>query len=158
MIPQLLYPIFSECFNYLFTDLSDDKKFMLPKLKGSDVEKHFHRISQDYVQPYLELSQTFTTKRTKWPKMPSSWREDVSGWIRYNEDGSTSSVDAPLEDCFAFDVEVCVLEGHHPVIAAALSKKAWYSWISPHLLNKSAPQISGLTPSDLIKGNWFNYN
>ena len=85
--------------------------------------------------------------------MPISWREDVSGWIRYNEDGSTSTVDAPLEDCFAFDVEVCVLEGHHPVIATALSKEAWYSWISPHLLNKTEPTRNCLTPSDLIKGN-----
>ena len=142
--------------NFFLIDTWDDKEFTLPKLKGSDVEKHFYQISQEYVQPYLDLSQKFTSKRTKWPKMPISWREDVSGWIRYNEDGSTSTVDAPLEDCFSFDVEVCVLEGHHPVIATALSKEAWYSWISPHLLNKTEPTRNCLIPSDLIKGNSFH--
>ena len=124
-------------------------------MKGSDVEKHFYQISLDYVQPYLDLSQKFTSKRSKWPKMPTTWREDVSGWVRYNQDGSVSIVDAPLEDCFAFDVEVCVLEGHHPVIATALSKEAWYSWISPHLLNKTAPTKNFLILTDLIKGNKY---
>ena len=124
----------------------------MPNLKGADIERHFFQIAQDYIQAYVDLSEKFISKRTKWPKMPLHWSEDVSGWIRYNEDGSIRPVDAPLEDCFAFDVEVCVLEGHHPVIATALSKQAWYSWISPHLLNKTQPSKNGLTPSDLIKG------
>ena len=150
---MVLIPIFQNTCKIFISEKWDDTEFTMPNLKGSDIERHFFRISQDYTKPYRDLSEQFISKRTNWPKMPPYWREDVSGWIRYNEDGSISSVDAPLEDCFAFDVEVCVLEGHHPVIATALSKLAWYSWISPHLLNITKPRNNCLSTSDLIKGN-----
>ena len=116
------------------------------------MEKHFYEISQEYAKPYLNLSEKFITSKSQWPKLPKSWRDDVSGWTRYNNDGTLSSVDAPLEDCFTFDVEVCVLEGHHPVIASAMSKEAWYSWISPHLIDKTRPKLNSLKQLDLIKG------
>ena len=98
------------------------------------------------------MSEKFSRMKHSWPKVPKHWCDKTSGWSRYNEDGSVVSVDAPLEDCFAFDVEVCVLEGHHPVIATALSHKAWYSWISPHLLNGTQPDQDGLCALDLING------
>ena len=129
----------------------DDTKFQLPKLKGPDVETHFFEIAQEYVNPYLRLVEKFTDIKAKWPTAPQIWRQDVAGWTRYNDDGSFCTVEAPLEDCFAFDVEVCVKEGHNPVMATALSEKAWYSWISPHLLENTIPPRNELKPSDLIK-------
>ena len=38
-----------------------------------------------------------------------------------------------------FDVEVAMLAGPEPVMATAASARAWYSWLSPHLLDRSAP-------------------
>ena len=137
---------------FAVADSWDDSEFQMPKLKGTDIERHFLEISREYVDPYLRLAESFTTNKTHYPMLPNYWCDDKSGWVRYSEDGSAISVDAPLEDCFAFDVEVCVLEGHHPVIATALSKQAWYSWISPHLLNKTQPLTGCLTPMDLLKG------
>lgn len=134
------------------------------KLKGGNVESHFYQIGMDYIRPYLSVLEPLMAAGSgpgKVPQMPELWRQDVPGWTRY--DGKTAEVakvTAPLENCFVFDVEVCVGEGqhhHHPVMATALSHEAWYSWTSPHLLNKTAPPHQSrpdgrllLTPADLI--------
>ena len=44
---------------------------------------------------------------------------------------------------------MCVNEGQYPVMAAALSDEAWYTWISPNLFDPK-PAGADLTPSDMI--------
>ena len=71
--------------------------FQLPMLYGN-VETHFYRISQDYIDPFVKLIDGYVDK--SFPKTPSKW-EFRSGWTRYDPlDGSTSSVPCPLEDIF----------------------------------------------------------
>ena len=120
--------------------------FKLPDFYGN-IETHFYKIGQDYIQPYLYLLEALVADKQD-HKCPTKWVLDEAGWTRYDHrTGEVSRVAAPTENCFTFDVEVCVKEGHYPVIAAALSSSAWYSWISPNLLT---PKKSELTPEDLI--------
>ena len=39
-----------------------------------------------------------------------------------------------------FDVEVAMTVGPEPVIATAAGPDVWYSWISPHLLDRQQPR------------------
>ena len=66
---------------------------------------------------------------------------------------------APLEDTYAFDVEVLVPAGPQPILAAAVSKEAWYSWAAAHLVDEAAAAAPGpscggpggaVSPSQLI--------
>ena len=68
---------------------------------------------------------------------------------------------APLEDTYAFDVEVLVPAGPQPILAAAVSEEAWYSWAAAHLVDEAtaAPGPGGgpgggpgcaVSPSQLI--------
>ena len=46
-----------------------------------------------------------------------------------------TSVPHPEERCLVFDVEVAVTEDPRAVMAAAVTSRAWYSWLSPQLLH-----------------------
>ena len=51
------------------------------------------------------------------------------------------------------DVEVCVRDSERPVLAAAVSEKAWYSWVSQRLLSveECDMNVQGrVTPDELI--------
>lgn len=124
---------------------SDSFPIELPPLYG-DVESHFYKIALQQVQPY----QTILKPLLQAPILaqPSNWVYE-SGWTRYAPNRPPEKVNYPLELCFSFDVEVCVQDGHHPVMATALTDQAWYGWCSPHLIHGTKP--SGmLTPDDLI--------
>lgn len=77
---------------------SDEKlSFQLPQLFGN-VESHFYRIGQDFVDPFIKLVNKYVLSSP--PKIPTKW-ELRSGWTRYDPvDGSTSVVPCPLEDIF----------------------------------------------------------
>ncbi len=71
--------------------------FQLPQLFG-DVETHFYRIGESFIDPFLTLINGYVGSEL--PKVPAKW-EFKSGWTRYDpRDGSTSVVPCPLEDIF----------------------------------------------------------
>lgn len=47
------------------------------------------------------------------------------GWTKYDKEKGPVLVDYPEEDAFVFDIETCVPNGHLPVMACAVSPKAW---------------------------------
>jgi len=122
--------------------------FPMPELHGN-IETHFFKIGQDYAQPYLSLLEQIVTGPSDYAH-PPKWVLDRTGWTRYDHlNGQVTHVPAPLENVLTFDVEVCVKEGNAPVIAAALSPQAWYTWVSPGLYDNGA-RNDPLTPEDLI--------
>lgn len=125
-------------------------KLTLPHLYG-DVESHFEKIARAQIQPYVRLAQGLAAGLQS-VQMPCHWHL-APGWTRYPFEKEGHKVDFVLENCFVFDVEVCVSQGKHPVIATALSNEAWYSWCSPHLVQGTSPSsTSDLDPErDLIK-------
>ncbi|KAI8393307.1 DNA polymerase family A-domain-containing protein [Radiomyces spectabilis] len=106
----------------------------LPSMYGRDIEEHFMRIGLEQSEGYLQKSEQFANQQL--PAMPTQWSRN-SGWTRYASDGTVTSVPYPLEETFAFDVEVLVKEGHYPTMAVAASSEAWYSWTSPYLFGES---------------------
>ncbi len=85
--------------------------------------------------------------RTPGHLKPVSWSIEP-GWIKYpilrSEDGSVAALGAGVsvpypdkeDDMLVFDVETMVAEGPFPVMATASGPKAWYSWLSPWLLQR----------------------
>ncbi|KAJ2157906.1 DNA-directed DNA polymerase gamma mip1 [Coemansia sp. RSA 552] len=120
----------------------DGSDFDPPELLGANIEEHFHTMGSMAAQPYLRMAtehaeipwSSFPTR----PK-PEAWRMQ-SGWTRYNADGSCTRVPIPdaADDVLVFDVEVLVPDSPYPVLAAALSRNAWYLWVSPYLSGDSS--------------------
>ncbi|PFX16645.1 DNA polymerase subunit gamma-1 [Stylophora pistillata] len=111
-----------------------DVDFQLPPLHGSNIDEHFRKIAEEQSRPYFEKAQLLA--QTTLSAIPDEWSFSP-GWTKYvyGEEGVvTSSVDVPGDDALIFDVEVCMKEGPFPVIAVAVSPKAWYSWVSPSLV------------------------
>lgn len=85
--------------------------------------------------------------RTPGHLKPITWSIEP-GWTKYpilrSEDGSASAlgpgVSVPYpdkeDDMLVFDVETMVQEGPFPVMATAAGPNAWYSWLSPWLLQR----------------------
>ncbi|SPO29438.1 related to MIP1 - DNA-directed DNA polymerase gamma catalytic subunit, mitochondrial [Ustilago trichophora] len=83
--------------------------------------------------------------RTPGHLKPVTWSIQP-GWTKYpilrSDDGSSAAlgpgVSVPYpdkeDDMLVFDVETMVQEGPFPVMATAAGAKAWYSWLSPWLV------------------------
>jgi DNA polymerase gamma 1 len=108
--------------------------FDLPKLHGSTLDEHFHRLGKDASEPYLQYSLRFAG--VDLPRPPRKWTRR-SGWTKYYSDGTCQPVDAPQEDMLTFDTEVMWKESSYAVMACAASSTAWYAWLSPWLMGES---------------------
>lgn len=115
-------------------DQSAPIAFDLPKLYGSTLDEHFHKLGKDASEPYY--SQALDYASADLPRHPRKWVRR-SGWTRYNEDGSNEAVEAPQEEMLTFDTEVMWKESSFAVMACAVSKTAWYAWLSPWLMGES---------------------
>ncbi|XP_051161873.1 DNA polymerase subunit gamma-1, mitochondrial isoform X2 [Leptopilina boulardi] len=117
----------------------------LPSLEGKNIEEHFYNIANSQIKPYMKVVNELVKKI---PPVPEQWIFQ-EGWTRYTESGS-EKVDYPLEEGLIFDVEVCMSEGPLPTLATAVSKNAWYGWIS-----KSLVENSSLVVKDRFLSNEF---
>lgn len=130
----------------------------IPKIEGTNIDHHFHKLGRKYSENYREMAQDLIENaKTIVESMPKTWRE-TSGWTRYTPlpggGHSMTSVDYPLESNLVFDVETCMNDtvNHAPTMAVAVSSKAWYSWTSPRLTDKldESPIQRRLGVNDLI--------
>ncbi|XP_024083645.1 DNA polymerase subunit gamma-1, mitochondrial [Cimex lectularius] len=144
LIDQCLQTLKSYNFDKI-QEPSEDVDLKIPQLDGQTVEEHFMTIGEKQSKPYRELLLKLLVTR---PEMPESWVLKP-GWTRYAKDG-IYSVDHPLEDAIVFDVEVCCSVGPLPTLATAVSKDAWYSWVSKDLENCSNTVKHSFTPDNLI--------
>ncbi|CCG81108.1 DNA polymerase gamma [Taphrina deformans PYCC 5710] len=112
-------------------EAAQEISFNVPNIRGSNLDEHFHRLGLETAEPYLSLAKSFSSQEL--PHRPESW-EYQAGWTRYNENGSVSQVDYPDEECLSFDTEVLYKITPYPVMACAVGKNAWYSWVSPWLM------------------------
>ncbi len=123
--------------------LLPDIGFRLPPLQGANLDEHFYRLGSHLAGPWLQRAESFSSVQL--PPKPEHW-EIRSGWTKYTymPDGASYSepADFPIhgkqpEDMLVFDVET--MPKHHPyaIMACAASSSAWYSWISPWLLEET---------------------
>ncbi|KAK9453421.1 DNA polymerase family A-domain-containing protein [Dipodascopsis uninucleata] len=106
----------------------------LPKLQGSSLDEHFYRIGMTDAEPYLSMAKDFILHDL--PKRPSKWLKR-SGWTKYRPGKRATKVDFPADDCLVFDTEVLYKISPFAVMATAVSKDAWYVWLSPWLLGET---------------------
>jgi len=109
--------------------------FNLPELQGDTLDEHFTKLGMEMSEPYLSMAKSFSLDQI--PDPPTKW-SIVSGWTRYavRPDGTPISypVKAPVEDAVVFDVEVLYKVAPYAIMACAVSKDAWYAWLSPWLV------------------------
>ncbi|KAJ2670978.1 DNA-directed DNA polymerase gamma mip1 [Coemansia sp. RSA 1085] len=125
----------------------DSTDFDPPPLLGDSIEEHFEQMGNLAAQPYLQMTEQFAqTADSGIPPrpQPAQWQMQ-SGWTRYARDGSTRQVRVPEDDVLVFDVEIIVPDSPFPVMAAAVSRNAWYLWVSPYLSGDS-PHPRHLVP------------
>ncbi|KAJ9474220.1 DNA polymerase gamma [Pseudozyma hubeiensis] len=136
--------------------------------------------SDDFRFEASEWLKLDTALRTPGHLKPASWSIEP-GWTKYpilrSDDGSAQalgpgvSVSYPDEDddMLVFDVETMVQEGPFPVMATAAGPNAWYSWLSPWLLQRGPDHdrkdhLIPLGPSDqhdrarLVVGHNVSYD
>ncbi|CAL1698877.1 unnamed protein product [Somion occarium] len=120
-----------------------DITFTLPPLQGRTLDEHFHRIGSCAAEPWLTFAKEFTT--TELPPAPEIWQVQ-SGWTKYlyHADGSSYCIpveypahEGVAEQILVFDVETMPAYSPYAIMATCASKNAWYSWISPWLLEES---------------------
>jgi len=122
------------------TSLPDVSKY-LPDITNNSISSHFHHLAQQQIKPYTDLIEDLLSAPDV-PR-PKTWTIKP-GWTRYDSQGRGTPVARPLEHCMVFDVEVCVKQGPGPVMAIALTKDAWYSWLAPHLIDNNPPEKDSL--------------
>ena len=97
------------------------------------MDEHFNKLGQkssslfSYGHKFLKRATLQTSQITM----------EISIWLtRYTKDGNPpEQVPYPLEDTLVFDVEVMYKISNYPVMATCASNEAWYSWVSPALLD-----------------------
>ncbi|KIK52080.1 hypothetical protein GYMLUDRAFT_100859 [Collybiopsis luxurians FD-317 M1] len=134
--------------------------FTLPPLQGQTLLEHFHRIGISSSEPYISLAKEFA--EAELPPMPDDWNLQA-GWTKYHHssDGSGYFEHVPFpmhegkpELLLAFDVETMPKYHQYPIIACAASPNAWYTWLSPWILNPSSnspEHLIPLGPSDISR-------
>lgn len=106
-----------------------------PNLVGeSSLDEHFYKIGTKSSQPYLQFAQEFLNPNIQLPEKPSKWLFQL-GWTKYELGKPPVSVPYPDEDQLVFDVETLYKKTHYSCLATAVSRTAWYGWVSPYLTN-----------------------
>ena len=89
-----------------------------------------------------------TGSKNKIPRAPAAteWVLDRAGWTRYVEGQAPEPVESPGdEEVLVFDVETLYKQSPFAIMACAASPNAWYSWLSPWLL-----ELEGFSDRQLI--------
>ncbi|RNA01849.1 DNA polymerase subunit gamma-1 [Brachionus plicatilis] len=134
--------------NVQSTSTNTLEELELPKIAGRNIDEHIHSIADDQINTYLRYLNLFSNQRI--PPIPSSFKFEP-GWTRYDPvTGKTSQVEYPDEDALVLDVECLVKYQNMPVMATALSSRAWYSWCSERLIKNDFKYVKNLQLSDLI--------
>ena len=127
-------------------------EFDLPLLMGANINEHFQYIANQQTKKYV--SNLFELMKKRIPPKPNKglWQKEV-GWTKYikHEDGKVDmqSVDYPDGGALVFDCEVLASHSEIPIIAVAVSKDAWFSWTSEHVLRENSKlenKIENLVP------------
>lgn len=120
-----------------------------PSLVGKSMDEHFNKLGQKSSDPYLAMATNFLKKELPCKPPKSQWKFQ-SGWTRYTKDGNPpEQVPYPLEDTLVFDVEVMYKISNYPVMATCASNEAWYSWVSPALLDWEKQKNNSITTDQI---------
>ncbi len=139
-----------------FSQLPED--FNIPKLMGKNISEHFENISNSLMGDDKKLLIDFTELDIPNPP-PKDVIQEYAGWVRYEwtPDGQwkISTTKKIQEDIAIFDCETFVKGSTfgHPILATAVTSKAYYLWmhecfVDPLLEYK--PQLVPIGRTDMV--------
>jgi DNA polymerase gamma 1 len=119
-------------------------EFNLPDLEADTIQEHFKKISESLVGEKSEVMKDFANSSA--PRVPQNIL-NKKGWVRYAAE-EISIVPYPLEDIFIFDCETFVKGSNfgHPILATAVSDKAYYIWMHESYVNPNIEYEPTLVP------------
>ncbi|RHZ71105.1 hypothetical protein Glove_262g11 [Diversispora epigaea] len=124
--------------------------FELPQLCGNNLSEHFWRIGEQQAKPILDLAiQLVNSNLPIIPYINNEWNF-MPGWTRYENGKNPTLVNFPNEHILCFVTKTFAKE-NYPAIACAASPTAWYSWVSPQLINTNNSKPGSLIPIGKLK-------
>lgn len=121
--------------------------FSLPQLKAGNIKDHFDQISKDLANDNIKVMKNFAY--TDVPDAPDKTKFFLyAGWVKYPFDGSPEIVDGIEEDIAIYDCETFVKgsEFGHPILATAVTPKAYYIWMHEAFVNAKKDYQPTLVP------------
>lgn len=123
----------------------------LPSLCADNISDHFRKISESLMGPYESLLKGFMGLDIPNPPSPETIQE-YPGWVRYEwlPDGTWSirTTKKIEEDIAIFDCETFVKGSTfgHPILATAVSNKAYYMWMHDSFVDPLLDYVPKLVP------------
>jgi DNA polymerase gamma 1 len=133
--------------------------FALPELRADSIKAHFDTISKEVCQDRVKLLKEFAY--TEIPEPPDKTSYFLyAGWVKYPFDGSPEVVDGIEENIGVFDCETFVKGSDfaHPILATAVTDKAYYIWMHPSFVNSKIPYEPMLVPLGRKDGLFIAHN
>ena len=133
--------------------------FALPPLQADNIKSHFDKISKDVCSARVGLMKDFAY--TELPEAPDKTKFFLhAGWVRYPFDSAAEVVDGIEEQIGVFDCETFVQGSDfaHPILATAVTEKAYYIWMHPSFVNTKIPYEPMLVPLGRKDGLFIAHN
>lgn len=121
--------------------------FNLPELQSGTIKDHFDTISKEVTAERVRLMKDFAYVEI--PDAPDKTKYFFHpGWVKYPFDGSAEIVDGIEERIGVFDCETFVKGSNfsHPILATAVTDKAYYIWMHPSFVDTRIPYEPMLVP------------
>jgi DNA polymerase gamma 1 len=133
--------------------------FKLPELRDSTIHGHFDRISKEVTSDRVRLMKDFAY--TDIPDYPDRTKFFLaSGWVKYPFDGPARRVSGIEERIGVFDCETFVKgsDFSHPILATAVTDKAYYVWMHESFVDSRVPYEPKLVPLGRKDGVFIAHN
>jgi DNA polymerase gamma 1 len=133
--------------------------FSLPELQVDSIKNHFDLISKEVTESRVQLMKDFAY--TEIPDAPDKTKFFLyAGWVKYPFDGAAKVVDGIEEQIGVFDCETFVKGSDfaHPILATAVTEKAYYIWMHPSFVNSKLPYEPMLVPLGRKDGVFIAHN
>ena len=133
--------------------------FSLPGLQADNIKNHFDLISKEVTESRVQLMKDFAY--TEIPDAPDKTKFFLyAGWVKYPFEGSAEIVDGIEEQIGVFDCETFVKGSDfaHPILATAVTEKAYYIWMHPSFVNPKIPYEPMLVPLGRKDGVFIAHN
>jgi DNA polymerase gamma 1 len=133
--------------------------FALPELQASNIKEHFQKISEEVTDARVQLMRDFAY--TDIPDAPDKTKYFLhAGWVKYPFDGSPEIVNGIEEKIAVFDCETFVKGSDfaHPILATAVTEKAYYIWMHKSFVNPKIPYEPKLVDLGIRDGVFIAHN
>jgi DNA polymerase gamma 1 len=133
--------------------------FALPELQASNIKEHFDAISKEVTESRVRLMKDFAY--TEIPDAPDKTEYlMLEGWVKYPFDGPPTRVSGIEEKIGVFDCETFVKGSDfaHPILATAVTEKAYYIWMHESFIDPEVPYSPKLVDLGLKDGVFIAHN